>query len=618
MDDWKQIGKYLKKTKRDTDLALKRPVLPQISSERIRDVFDSTHPVQAYFKTPQAGKKTLLDINFGKKLPSIACCGDCFCGITESYTWDSTVSGSIYVTQAYVPDSTIVYLDGVRATKGADYTEANPATGQIAILASNVDAIVISYVYTVGNCTEAVCIDGRFECLGYTFLTGLTTVFADRFDSDVRPSGGCGGYFIGNNFLDTTPLISNNKGIFGGTGGFWLGGKDRLVGKSVEVLVGVDLDDYSINESATFTLRGAYTDSTGLVRNSSTFIFTKLSSTTMRLRLGGAAITYEGIDNPFGPIDSDFIRTVGATVDATITITGGSYWFRFAQLSNALVSKAWPQFTTEPSGAQNTLTMTDINTQSPIDEDEFRPREFRALNINNIAIDADGVEAIMVGAGLDNGRWGLNANSFGAEGFYCAEIPDAEIRFGYNCGVNGSSTVTVGAVGEPSAQWSYSWPQFFPPDGSGRIVTYDQRIMGINTGNVSLGNPTAIRIKGEIVGTVWNNAVFVEFKKYPTGTLTMGGVNGFQGGQTLATFMVPTDGTPVPIDIFVPVDPNEGFVRVGVHVPNTATLATQQPTAFGFPTFSNSVTNTITFYWFHAEAVQSVQCTTGPFCEDCV
>src|SRR5690349_15748137 len=212
MDGFNQIGKYLKTSKRKADLSLKREVPLQVSSERIRDIFDADNPVRASINTPDTAFRIMMDINFGKKLPSLECCGDCLCGITESYTSDSLIGSNLYVTTPYVPGSVVLYIDGIRATKGTDYFESDPTNKQL-FIAVPATTFVVSYVYTVGNCTQSVCVDERFECLGYTFLSGLATVFADRFDrSDLLgPSGGCGQY-VTSTGVKTSPFISFGDG----------------------------------------------------------------------------------------------------------------------------------------------------------------------------------------------------------------------------------------------------------------------------------------------------------------------------------------------------------------------------------------------------------------------
>lgn len=624
MDGFGQIGKRLRTTKDRAEFSLKREVPPQISQERIRDLFDSQNPVQAVITTPDAAKRVMVDFNFGRKLPSLECCGDCLCGITESYTSDSLIGNNLYVTTPYVPGSVVLYIDGVKADSGVDFIESDPVNKQLTILAPSPLTFVVSYVYTVGNCTESVCIDERFECLGYTFMSNLATVFSDRFDrsATVNSSGSCGGWFIqsGNTYTRTTPLMGNGEVYPGTNEGIWLGGTDKTVGKSVEVLVGINLDN--ISGTQTFSMAGAFSDNTGAQIIGTVFQLTRLTATTVRLSIFVRARTFESLINQFGVIDTDSIKTVGATVTTDITHTGGRHWFRFAQMPGAAASKLWPQFTPEPSGAQLTATMVDINLQSPIDPDEVQPREFMGLSINRIYINCDAMEAIMVGAALDTGQWGLAITSQGAEGFYCAEIPDGLTRFGYNCGVNGTSTVTIGGVGEPLTQWTYSYPTNFgnPPDdpNQGRIQSYDQRIMAIDTGRIAYGHPSAIRLRGQLAASLWDTPHFVEIKKYPNGTLTFGNANGFQGGQTLATYMLQPDGTPQDIDIFVPLDTNEQFVRIGVHVPNIVALAQQQSAFYYGPfLFPNNFGNLVTFYHLRAEALPSADCTTGPFCDDC-
>lgn len=611
MDGFNEIGKYLKQTKRRAELSLKREVAPQISIERIRDIFDSEHPVKADLTIPPAAKRILLDFNFGKKLPSLACCGDCLCGSTESYTSDSLINGSIYITQAYVPDSTTVYLNGIQATKGVEYLEANPTTGQIAILIPT-STIVVSYVYTVGNCTEAICVDDRFECLGYTFLSGLVTVFSDRFDrpaGGLETSGGCGYWFTTG---ATSPIVApniqgNGQAIIPATTQAWVGGVDRLVGKSVEVLAAVNVTDMpTAGQGNIITMRNDF--------YSASFQFIKTSATVMTIKITGMVRLFQYIDDPFNSIDQAFFTEHAFSIQTTIAHTGGRYWFRVAQIPGSWAMKAWPQFSPEPAGAQLTLQLSDSFVDVPTDPDEI-DRQLIQPSVSKIQPFGSGWEAVMVGAGLDNGDWKLDSVSTGAVGHYCAEVPDSQVRFGYNCFPgNGQSTVTAANQVTPSLYWEASWPHFVgTPAGSGRIVEYDQTIAGWHLQD---GHPGGFRVKGQLVASVYNSPITVQVKQFPTGPLTMGGINGIQGGNVVGSYILQPDGTPVDVDFFLAAGTDE-YIRWGLHVENLQGFIAEQPFFSGAFLSPNNTGNVVEFYFLRAEAVQSAQCTAAPFCGDC-
>jgi hypothetical protein len=71
MDDFNQLGKYIRQSDNKASRALKRPVELQVSRERIRDIFDSTDPMQAYITSPSATKRVMLDVSFGTKYPAL-------------------------------------------------------------------------------------------------------------------------------------------------------------------------------------------------------------------------------------------------------------------------------------------------------------------------------------------------------------------------------------------------------------------------------------------------------------------------------------------------------------------------------------------------------------------
>lgn len=636
MDGFRNVGKHLKKTRKTTDFSLKRPVPPQVSQERIREVFDFENPVKGDFHTPNQAKKVLLDVNFGQRLPSLACCGDCFCGITESYTSDSLIGTSLYLTQPYVLGSVRLWINGTEAVAGVDYLEYSPGTGELRILwdpISLANQFTISYVYTVGNCTEAVCIDNRFECLGYTFISGLATVFSDRFDRSelLQPSGGCGYYFTTPGFVREDPFISGGVAFFGSSEGVWLGGVNRLVGKAVEVLAAIEINPTSGaigSVLASFQLTGntdAYFTVADVTHNSSA-VLTKVDADTIRLTVSGSGIYFTFDDAPFSVIDTRLMSSTGFTASVDIDWSGDTrYWFRYAQFATGEVSaKVWPQGTLEPTGAQVTTTIADSYATNPIVDNVNEVSREEAIGTINYLRLRGSIEAIMVGAGLDNGDWGINGLSTDSgHGYYCGIPPNyPEIRFGYDCalgtGTPGESTVFYGN-NSPQVHWTYSYAQSIggnpPPTGDlGALQDYDQGFVAID---VTKGYPDGLRLTGKLVGVLWDNAYIVEVKKFPAGPLTMGGANGIQGGQTLGSYTIPKDGTPIDMDVFVPVDAGETYVRIGLHVPNIATLAQQQPYYFAPFLFPNNFGNDIRVQYLRADGIQSVQCTTGPFCDDC-
>lgn len=85
MDSMTQVGKYIKKTRDDTNFALERftEIFPQI--ERTRDFFNSDLRFYMDFKTKVPDNTIFLDLNFNVPAPGGDCCVEVTQPIDESF-----------------------------------------------------------------------------------------------------------------------------------------------------------------------------------------------------------------------------------------------------------------------------------------------------------------------------------------------------------------------------------------------------------------------------------------------------------------------------------------------------------------------------------------------------
>jgi hypothetical protein len=90
-DQLNEVGKYIKKTRTDSDYALKkiRPYRPTV--ERTRDIFDVDVPFSMQFEVKHTQKSVSLDLEFNKPPPQSNCMTDIDCprGTCETYTLSS-------------------------------------------------------------------------------------------------------------------------------------------------------------------------------------------------------------------------------------------------------------------------------------------------------------------------------------------------------------------------------------------------------------------------------------------------------------------------------------------------------------------------------------------------
>lgn len=535
MDGIREVGKYIKETEKKTERALKRAREPQNSVERVRDIFDSDNPMRSVIKIPEAAHRTKIELNFGRALPALGCCGDCMCGVTESYSSDSLISGSIYVTTPYVVGSTVVYIDGVLVTKGVAYVETDPTTGQITILVPST-TIVISYVYTVGNCTEA-CIDSPFTCMEYGFITGLSTVFADTFNragGTPYPSGGCGVYKTGTGSLFSpatlfSPVIVDGV-LTSNSFRAYVGGQDNLVGATWEIIVGVEP---ILNTGLNITAANPYYTS-GINFNVS------VSS------LGVLSISVDGGTLP-GGINNAVTGSPSFAWEA-----GTRYWVRASQNVAGYFARIWPQDGDE-SGAYTISVPLGYNPVGGY-VNILQP----SLNYLFIAKSTGFIlDSIQVGAGLDTGDWGYSDTGGSVAGYYCSPSPnDGYIRPVAFCNPEVNQAFTPAGTSLPSCNSWNSFPIFIPDaSGLGIMIDYAEQVVAWNLVG---GHPGGIKVTGQLTAGMSGGALlgplFVQIKKYAFSPTLMTR-NGFQGGDVIAGFSLPVNGGPVDVSFEVPGGP---------------------------------------------------------------
>lgn len=610
MDDIKEVGKYLKQTARKADLALKRDFEPQTTVEKIRDIFDTVQPFEAAVETPVNMSKAIMDITFRQKLPALACCGDCYCGATEAYTSDSLIDDNIYVTTEYVPNSTTVYLDGALATRGVEYQESNPGAKQLEIYIP-FSTIVISYVYTIGNCSEDICID-TWPCPEYTILSGLATVFADRFDRgpiDEIPYGGCGFWSTNSNgSIVDTPVIDGFKGyadnLFAHFGA-------EVVGRSVEVAAAVDAETAHLN----LTMTGF---SNSIVLN----IQFNADDTYNYLLEGNAR--YRTIETPSSPLVHDTTEVVFNRTQSGLAGPAGFYsspkFVSAAQLpTGELVLKAWIQGAPSTSGITQTLTIADWSGPTLDGDDELVgspeliPIAVRTVRITSVF---GWVQTLKIGSGLDPGEVEVAGTDVRSANFNTCKNPPP-LYSGYFGACNPESySTSSGGSSFPSFSATIAFPvQVGVPEedlaGTGRLIDVSHH-MGV----VPARGGSAVIIRGAVrtFFALTSEPYSVIFQSFNQDIPSYNNQN-FTGNQ-ISSMTVPSNDGYLPFEIQVPVF--DDLARWSVHIPNLSPYAESLDyIGGGFLSPPNhGIGVALTDLEF--EIVPEPNCTAREICGDCI
>jgi hypothetical protein len=159
-DNLNQVGKYIKKTRTDTEYALKkvRPYRPTV--ERTRDIFDVDIPFSMQFEVKDTQKSISLDLEFNKPPPQSNCMTDIDCprATCETFTLSQ---GEHEITLQYgihpINELFEVYVNG-EPWPEAQYARLNnggydtPATVLVANLPLETNTVVICYlIYCLGE-----------------------------------------------------------------------------------------------------------------------------------------------------------------------------------------------------------------------------------------------------------------------------------------------------------------------------------------------------------------------------------------------------------------------------------------------------------------------------------
>jgi hypothetical protein len=596
-DNLKQVGQFIKNTRKGVDHALKRyhGDIPKV--ERTRDIFDSEIPFEMNFSTEKPGERVLLNLNFNKPPPMNDCVADCLEARCESFTLQPG-NHIVQLAQGYTAGTITVFVDAVPVLD-SDFDEVDPANGTVYIQSESLDTYVATVCYTFGTCVgdDEGCIDYPSPG-GYT---GLAVIFADRFDKsfvEVEPRCGQWG-------LDDSPTITlNGDGTANINETIYLE-NETMVGPQWEVLV-------RFRFPATFSTSVFRLEASSGGNGFNSFLtigpWGQGAVASRAITLSGR---YEGLD----PTSTGLAWTeTGATTSTTYkefpTDETQEYYVRYVQyVGVGWFAKIWN--VTEEEPAAWTASLWAI--PAPVNPAVTR-QEWVSHNLQKLLVTSTAVRHITVWGQGSVGRWvGFSSGTTWAYDD-CYPNPDGLIRFGHcdefsqtisgptNQGSHSSDVLT------PSALVSYSSPIF---------ATGPNAKTGTSQGMVSFSVPegcTSVILECEYRMTgnsAWNGfGSTATIYQYDFGTTPPSPGPGRLPGSSVTSFSGPVNG-PGWLPLTFSITPINNQVQWGFMVVTDASGWPPAESGFLFPPNGGL---SVQFRQKRTFALGVMHCTTRPGC----
>lgn len=144
-DNLNQVGRYIKRTNRNANLALKRAKKKLAIKDRVRDTVSSIYPFTMNIEIEDDVRTVLLDINF-KEPPPEDCVSECIGTACEDFEL-FTGGHSINVTNPYEAGTVKVYQVG-EPLDISQWYEEEPSAGKVYVqVQDSSQLIVVCYAY---------------------------------------------------------------------------------------------------------------------------------------------------------------------------------------------------------------------------------------------------------------------------------------------------------------------------------------------------------------------------------------------------------------------------------------------------------------------------------------
>lgn len=144
-DNLREIGRFIRKTNRDAELAMKRVTNQIPKRERARDSVSALYPFTMTVTTEGKAGKVSIDINFNKPPPD-DCSAECISTTCEAHELNRGAY-SLNTVNPYVPGTVKVFSQGLSLPQ-AQWFEENE--GQVYVqVQSATEMIIICYSYII-------------------------------------------------------------------------------------------------------------------------------------------------------------------------------------------------------------------------------------------------------------------------------------------------------------------------------------------------------------------------------------------------------------------------------------------------------------------------------------
>jgi len=144
-DNLRQVGRYIQRTNRNANLALKRAKKKLAVKDRVRDTVSSVYPFTMQINIEEDTRTVLIDINF-KKPPPADCVSECIGTACEDF--DLFQGGhSLSMTNPYEAGTANVYVGG-EPLDPVQWYEEEPSAGKVYVQVQDPSkVVVVCYIY---------------------------------------------------------------------------------------------------------------------------------------------------------------------------------------------------------------------------------------------------------------------------------------------------------------------------------------------------------------------------------------------------------------------------------------------------------------------------------------
>lgn len=584
-DNVNEVGKFLRKTRKDVDFSLTRyhKNIPRI--ERTRDIFDAEIPFEMAFDTDKNDSTVFLNINFNKP-PPVNECKNAECVKIACQSFELAVGNHyVNVDNPYIAETVTVFIDHVPLA--ASQFEEMGGT-ELFIQSNSIDPYTATVCYTYSDEDEP-CVEDT-DCIPdepKAYL-GLARLFYDRFDKMnpqlSRPTGGCGYWGSVDGTIEPTMFLNDfaDTGDLGGanvsTEDIFLGG---TAGVHWEVLLKFGLE-FSSDAVSVDCIANDRLEASGLSTFDVNFNITGRTGTTRNLQINANA---EAIDS-VAAFSTSWVNNPNGLAITTITMPEDNYYLRLAQLTGfGWVMKVWQVDEVEPAAWTHQLSTLPTPAANTTDT------QWKFINLQRINVISLNLFSISVWGDEERGRWNCLPASNGNRAVEGAQwgnevcFPgDGQPRFDhcseYTITITGPDNLSSGNAEsrQPEVGVTVSFPFFGGGVGDGLVAHFNQEMVSSYT-SAAIGT-LHYEMEARITGNgQWSGIpVTMQFYQHDLDDEEPPEIEGLPSVGLLYTHSTGTiNGSYIPIEFDL--NPINGRIQWSVACPNPHEVAALLPKA---------------------------------------